>query len=648
MPKEEYGAKDLAVLEGLDAVRKRPGMYIGTTDSQGLMHCLWEIIDNSVDEALAGFCNDIVVTLHTDGSVEVADNGRGIPVDKEPKTGLSGVEVVLTKLHAGAKFGNSSYNAVGGLHGVGSSVVNALSTWLEVEISRDGKVYAQRFERGVAVSELTVIGASDHDGTLIRFQADPEIFTETTEYEFEVLQKRLREQAFLNAGLSIRLTDTRDPELVQSETYCYEGGISSFVDFMIKTRGYQVLHPDVIHMSVSDGDSIAEVALQYNDSYNENIVSFANNIHTVDGGVHETAFKTAITRIFNDYARKHGLLKDNDTSLKGDDVREGLTAVISVKLKDAQFEGQTKAKLGNTAIGTLVNTLLNDKLAPYLEENPAVAKAILEKSINAARVREAAQKARELARKKSGLSSTRMPEKLADCIWSDMERTELYIVEGDSALGTAKAARNAGFQALLPIRGKILNVQKASITQMLSNKECAAIIQVVGAGSGQSFDIEQSRYHKIIIMTDADVDGAHIRILLLTLFYRYMRPLIEHGYVYAAVPPLHRIALTGSHKGEYIYTYSDDELAGKLADLDKKRIGYNDDIQRYKGLGEMDADQLADTTMDPRTRMLRRIRMEDAAQASEIFSLLMGDDVPPRKQFIVDNADDFDRSKIDT
>ena len=506
-----YDESQIQVLEGLEAVRKRPGMYIGSTGPRGLHHLVYEIVDNSIDEALAGYCTHIEVDVLPGNIVSVRDNGRGIPVGMNEKLGIPTVTVVLTVLHAGGKFGGSGYKVSGGLHGVGSSVVNALSTWLEVEISRDGKVYAQRFERGVAVSELTVIGASDHDGTLIRFQADPEIFTETTEYEFDVLQKRLREQAFLNAGLSIRLTDTRDPELVQSETYCYEGGISSFVDFMIKTRGYQVLHPDVIHMSVSDGDSIAEVALQYNDSYNENIVSFANNIHTVDGGVHETAFKTAITRIFNDYARKHGLLKDNDTSLKGDDVREGLTAVISVKLKDAQFEGQTKAKLGNTAIGTLVNTLLNDKLAPYLEENPAVAKAILEKSINAARVREAAQKARELARKKSGLSSTRMPEKLADCIWSDMERTELYIVEGDSAGGSAIQGRDRNFQAILPLWGKMLNVEKARLDKVYGNEKLVPIVIALGCGIGDDFDLSKLRYGKVIIMADANVDGSHIR-----------------------------------------------------------------------------------------------------------------------------------------
>ena len=629
-----YDESQIQVLEGLEAVRKRPGMYIGSTGPRGLHHLVYEIVDNSIDEALAGYCTHIEVDVLPGNIVSVRDNGRGIPVGMNEKLGIPTVTVVLTVLHAGGKFGGSGYKVSGGLHGVGSSVVNALSTWLEVEISRDGKVYAQRFERGVAVSELTVIGASDHDGTLIRFQADPEIFTETTEYEFEVLQKRLREQAFLNAGLSIRLTDTRDPEATHCETYCYEGGISSFVDFMIKTRGYQVLHPDVIHMSVSDGDSIAEVALQYNDSYNENIVSFANNIHTVDGGVHETAFKTAITRIFNDYARKHGLLKDNDTSLKGDDVREGLTAVISVKLKDAQFEGQTKAKLGNTAIGTLVNTLLNDKLAPYLEENPAVAKAILEKSINAARVREAAQKARELARKKSGLSSTRMPEKLADCIWSDMERTELYIVEGDSAGGSAIQGRDRNFQAILPLWGKMLNVEKARLDKVYGNEKLVPIVIALGCGIGDDFDLSKLRYGKVIIMADADVDGAHIRTLLLTFFFRFMRPLIEQGYVYSAVPPLYKLT-----RGKTVrVAFSDEERDQVSAELRGDNPNTKVVISRFKGLGEMDPHELWETTMDPEKRTLRRIELDDAVAADATFNVLMGEKVEPRKEFIERNA----------
>ncbi len=624
-----YDESQIQVLEGLEAVRKRPGMYIGSTGPKGLHHLVYEIVDNSIDEALAGFCTHIEVDILPGDVISVRDNGRGIPVGINEKLGIPTVTVVLTVLHAGGKFGGSGYKVSGGLHGVGSSVVNALSEWLEVEISRDGNVYAQRFERGNAVSELQVIGKSDHDGTLIRFKADPEIFSETTEYEFDVLQKRLREQAFLNAGLSIRLTDMRDAEKVVQETYCYEGGISSFVEFMNKARGYQVLHPNVVHMSVTDGDSIAEVAIQYNDSYNENILSFANNIHTVDGGVHETAFKTAITRIFNDYARKHGMLKENDSSLKGDDVREGLTAVISVKLKDAQFEGQTKAKLGNTAIGTLVNTLLNDKLAPYLEENPAVAKAILEKSINAAHVREAAQKARELARKKSGLSSTRMPEKLADCIWSDVDRTELYIVEGDSAGGSAIQGRDRNFQAILPLWGKMLNVEKARLDKVYGNEKLIPIVIALGCGIGDDFDLSKLRYGKVIIMADADVDGSHIRTLLLTFFFRYMRPLVEEGHIYIAQPPLFKVS-----KGKQVrYAFSDKERDDYIAEL-----GGNADVQRYKGLGEMDPEQLWETTMDPAFRTMLKVELEDAAAADEIFTILMGDKVEPRREFIEKNA----------
>ncbi|MCI8553531.1 MAG: DNA gyrase subunit B, partial [Clostridiales bacterium] len=513
---QPYDESQIQVLEGLEAVRKRPGMYIGSTGPRGLHHLVYEIVDNSIDEALAGYCTHIDVDILPGDIISVRDNGRGIPIGIQEKVGLPAVTVVLTVLHAGGKFGGSGYKVSGGLHGVGSSVVNALSEWLEVEVSHEGQVYAQRFERGKPVNDLTVIGSCDHNGTLIRFKADAEIFTETTEYEFEILQKRLREQAFLNAGLSITLRDRRQPDATVEENYCYEGGISSFVEFMNRARGYQTLHPQVIHISVNDGDSIAEVALQYNDSYNEIILSFANNIHTVDGGTHETAFKTAITRIFNDYARKHGLLKEGDNSLKGDDVREGLTAVISVKLKEAQFEGQTKAKLGNTAIGTLVNTLLNEKLAAFMEENPAVAKAILEKSISASRVREAAQRARELARKKSGLASTRMPEKLADCIWSDAERTELYIVEGDSAGGSAIQGRDRNFQAILPLWGKMLNVEKARLDKVYGNEKLIPIVVALGCGIGEDFDLSKLRYGKVIIMADADVDGSHIRTLLLT------------------------------------------------------------------------------------------------------------------------------------
>ncbi len=626
---EAYDESQIQVLEGLEAVRKRPGMYIGSTGPRGLHHLVYEIVDNSIDEALAGFCTHIEVDILPDNVISVRDNGRGIPVGINEKLGIPTVTVVLTVLHAGGKFGGSGYKVSGGLHGVGSSVVNALSEWLEVEISREGKVFAQHFERGVATSDLTVIGTSECDGTLIRFKADAEIFSETTEYEYEVLQKRLREQAFLNAGLKITLTDLRDEDNIVSQEYCYEGGISSFVEFMNKTRGYQALHENVVHMSLTDGDSIAEVAFQYNDSYNENIISFANNIHTVDGGTHENSFKNGITRILNDYARRHGMLKEADSNLKGDDVREGLTAVISVKLKDAQFEGQTKAKLGNTAMGTLITQLLNEKLAPYLEENPAVAKGILEKSINAARVREAAQRARELARKKSGLASTRMPDKLADCIWSDAERTELYIVEGDSAGGSAIQGRDRNFQAILSMWGKMLNVEKARLDKVYGNEKLVPVIVALGCGIGDDFDLSKLRYGKVIIMADADVDGAHIRTLLLTFFFRYMRPLIEEGHVYIAQPPLFKVS-----KGKQVrYAFSDEERDRYIEEL-----GGNTDIQRYKGLGEMDPEQLWETTMDPAFRTMLKVELSDAIAADETFTILMGDKVEPRRDFIEKNA----------
>ena len=626
---ETYDESQIQVLEGLEAVRKRPGMYIGSTGPRGLHHLVYEIVDNSIDEALAGFCTHIEVDILPGNVISVRDNGRGIPVGINEKLGIPTVTVVLTVLHAGGKFGGSGYKVSGGLHGVGSSVVNALSEWLEVEISREGKIFAQRFERGIAVSDLTVIGKSENDGTTIRFKADAEIFSETTEYEFEVLQKRLREQAFLNAGLKITLSDLRDADNQIVQEYCYEGGISSFVEFMNKTRGYQPLHENVVHMSLTDGDSVAEVAFQYNDSYNENINSFANNIHTVDGGTHENSFKTGITRILNDYARRHGMLKDADSNLKGDDVREGLTAVISVKLKDAQFEGQTKAKLGNTAMGTLITQLLNEKMAPYMEENPAVAKGILEKSINAARVREAAQRARELARKKSGLASTRMPDKLADCIWSDAERTELYIVEGDSAGGSAIQGRDRNFQAILSMWGKMLNVEKARLDKVYGNEKLIPVIVALGCGIGDDFDLSKLRYGKVIIMADADVDGAHIRTLLLTFFFRYMRPLIEEGHVYIAQPPLFKVS-----KGKQTrYAFSDEERDRYIEEL-----GGNTDIQRYKGLGEMDPEQLWETTMDPAFRTMLRVELSDAIAADEAFTILMGDKVEPRREFIEKNA----------
>ncbi len=626
-----YDESQIQVLEGLEAVRKRPGMYIGSTGPRGLHHLVYEIVDNSIDEALAGFCTHIEVDILPGDIISVRDNGRGIPVGIHEKMGIPTVTVVLTVLHAGGKFGGSGYKVSGGLHGVGSSVVNALSEWLEVEISREGKVFSQRFERGTAVSDLAVTGTSDCDGTLIRFKADAEIFTETTEYEFEILQKRLREQAFLNAGLKITLTDRRGTETedVRSEEYCYEGGISSFVEFMNKARGNQPLHDNVIHISKTDGDSIAEVAFQYNDSYNESIVSFANNIHTVDGGTHETSFKTALMRILNDYARRYKMLKDGDSNLKGDDVREGLTAVISVKLKDAQFEGQTKAKLGNTAMGTLMTQLLNEKLVPFLDENPAVARSILEKSINAARVREAAQKARENARKQKTLSATRMPDKLADCIWNDAERTEVYIVEGDSAGGSAIQGRDRDFQAILPLWGKMLNVEKARLDKVYGNEKLIPVVQALGCGIGSDFDLSKLRYGKVIIMADADVDGAHISTLLLTFFFRYMRPLIDEGHVYIAQPPLFKVS-----KGKKVfYAFSDAERDKYIAEL-----GGNADIQRYKGLGEMDPEQLWETTMDPAFRTMLRVELTDAAAADEAFTILMGDKVEPRRDFIEKNA----------
>lgn len=780
--REQYDADSLTVLEGLDAVRKRPGMYIGTTDSQGLMHCLWEIIDNAVDEALAGACDHIIVTLHDDGSIEVADNGRGIPVDVEPKTKLTGVEVVLTKLHAGAKFGNASYNAAGGLHGVGSSVVNALSLRLDVEVDRDGKTHHMAFHQGHTgvysdadpmhpspaspfkrtrknkPTELEIIGtvSPKTTGTRVRYWADPEIFNSTARFSYEQLIDRVRQTSFLVPGLRITVIDEHVPEgefsdiqeidvsasddanantsdltddlafkdesqatvdnesneLNQSEyeseesesdgeseettaqsvansessrelqnkhhprvvEFLHNGGVKDFVDFLSKGQAVS----DIWRISGEDtyveetqavdsaGDLHAQqvtrkcgvdIAMRWVNGYDSTIISFVNVVETPGGGMHVDGFLQGLTKqirkAVEDNARKLKVnLKDSNTKIERDDILAGMVAVVTVRIAEPQFQGQTKDVLGTAQVKPIVTKMTDAQFGEMISGSKRGFKEqsarVLEKIVSEMHARIQARKTKEVTRRKNALESASMPPKLSDCQPGNDDVAELFIVEGDSALGTAKAARNSAFQALLPIRGKILNVQKASLAQMLSNKECAAIIQVVGAGSGASFDISQARYNKIVMMTDADVDGAHIRILLLTLFYRYMRPLIEYGHVYAAVPPLHRIALAGKHKGEYIYTYSDDELAGKLDDLQAKGIDFNSDIQRYKGLGEMDADQLADTTMDPRTRMLRRIRMEDAQQASEVFDLLMGDDVPPRKQFIVDNADDFDRSKIDT
>lgn len=806
---EEYNAKNLSVLEGLDAVRKRPGMYIGTTDSQGLMHCLWEIIDNSVDEALAGACDKIVVTLHTDGSVEVADNGRGIPVDVEKKTKLTGVEVVLTKLHAGAKFGNSSYGASGGLHGVGSSVVNALSSRLDVEVDRNGKTYHMAFHQGHPgvyddpdaehrspnnkfkktrknkPTELEIIGkvTPKTTGTRIRYWADPEIFNDTARFSYEQLIDRVRQTSFLVPGLKIvvidenipetgdtaiddmfevdvpqlqesgdngadadtaavaeaptlasasdadaenddetstqdadgtadeNVSDTRDAQTgnddesddvqrasdtdqaavdnaslnvdaasqpAQShkrvEEFLHTGGVKDFVDFL--SHGEPV--SSIWHISGDDtyveetqavdenGDLHAQktkrdcqvnIALRWVNGYDTTIRSFVNVVETPGGGMHVDGFLQGMTKqvrkAVEANARKLKVnLKDSKTKIERDDILAGLVAVVTVRIAEPQFQGQTKDVLGTAPVRPIVSRMTDKQFGEMITGSKRGYKEqsgrVLEKIAGEMHARIQARKTKEVTRRKNALESASMPAKLSDCQPGNDDVAELFIVEGDSALGTAKAARNSGFQALLPIRGKILNVQKASMTQILANKECSAIIQVIGAGSGANFDVTQTRYNKVIMMTDADVDGAHIRILLLTLFYRFMRPLISHGHVYAAVPPLHRIALAGKRKGEFIYTYSDDELAGKLAELDEKGIDYNPDVQRYKGLGEMDADQLADTTMDPRTRMLRRISMEEAEDASGIFTLLMGDEVPPRREFIVENADDFDRTKIDT
>ena len=629
---EEYDASQIQVLEGLEAVRKRPGMYIGSTGPRGLHHLVYEIVDNSIDEALAGFCTNIDVEILPGDVISVKDNGRGIPVGMNEKMGISTVTVVLTVLHAGGKFGGNGYKVSGGLHGVGSSVVNALSEWLEVEVAQNGHVYQQRFSNGGHPDyDLKEIGTSSATGTTIRFKPDPEIFRETTVYDFETLERHLRESAFLNAGLCITLADRRDSENIIERTYCYEGGLSSFVEYLTTSRGQTPLHEKPIHFSAMHGDRSAEIAMQYTDSYNETMLSFANNVHTVDGGTHETGFKTALTRVFNDYGRKYSILKDGDKKLSGDDVREGLTAVISVKLTEAQFEGQTKGKLGNTDITQLVSTTVYEKLMTYFEENPAVAKAIFSKALDASRAREAARKARELARRKSVLDSNSLPGKLADCTERDAERTELYIVEGDSAGGSAKEGRDRRFQAILPLWGKMLNVEKARLDRVIGNEKLMPIVIALGTGIGDEFDITKLRYNKIVIMADADVDGAHIRTLLLTFFFRYMRPLIEQGHVYLAQPPLFKVS-----KGKKVkYAFSDEERDQFMAEFGGSG---SCDIQRYKGLGEMDAEQLWETTMDPDFRTMLRVNIEDAMLADETFSILMGDKVEPRREFIETNA----------
>ena len=621
----EYNAAEIQVLEGLEAVRKRPGMYIGSTSASGLHHLVYEIVDNSIDEALAGYCTDITVNINEGNTITVADNGRGIPVDIQAQTGRPALEVVFTVLHAGGKFGGGGYKVSGGLHGVGASVVNALSEWLTVQVHKDGRIYEMRFSRGHITQEMKVVGETDHTGTTVTFKPDPEMF-DTLDYEYETLHTRMREQAFLNAGLRITITDAR-PGMEQSETMCYEGGIREFVTFI--NRNKTPLHEEVIYLSGAKGDSTAEIAMQYNDGYNETLVSFANDIHTPEGGMHETGFKAALTRVLNAYGLKYGLIKEGD-KVSGEDVREGITAVISVKLTEAQFEGQTKAKLGNAHIRTLVDGIVNDQLAVYLEEHPVVARTILDKAMTANRAREAARKARESIRRKTVLGGAAMPDKLRDCNENNPELTELYIVEGDSAGGSATAGRDSRFQAILPLWGKMLNVEKARVDKVYGNDKLQPVIIALGAGIGEEFDENKLRYHKIIIMADADVDGAHIRTLLLTFFFRYMRPLIEEGYVYSAVPPLYKLTRGKTSR----VAYSDEERDRISAEMRGGNPNVVINISRFKGLGEMDAHELWETTMDPTTRTLRRITLDDAVKADATFTVLMGEKVEPRKEFI--------------
>ena len=627
---EEYGESEIEVLEGLDPVRKRPGMYIGSTSAQGLHHLVYELVDNSIDEVLAGYCDHIEVDILPGDIIRVTDNGRGIPVGIQHQTGLPAVTVVFTVLHAGGKFDGGGYKFSGGLHGVGASVVNALSEWLEVEVKSSGHLYRQRFERGKAVTELEQIGDTGETGTMVTFKPDPEMFEELV-FDYETLHTRLREEAFLNGGTKITITDLRGEEPVQ-DSMCYEGGISSFVEWIHTRKSVELLHPEVIYISVQGENNIAEVAMQYNSSYSEMILSFANNVHTGEGGTHEDGFKQALTKVINDYGRRMNILKEGE-KLSGDDVREGLTAVISVKLTEAQFEGQTKTKLGNSEMRSLVSGMVTEKLAIFFEENPAVARAIIDKSMTASRAREAARKARELTRRKSALETAALPGKLADCSERDNLRTELYIVEGDSAGGSAKDGRDRRFQAILPLWGKMLNVEKARLDKVYGNEKLLPVITAVGCGVGPDLDPEKIRYNKIVIMADADVDGSHIRTLLLTFFFRYMRPLIELGHIYIAQPPLYKLS-----RGKQVrYAYSDPERDRYIAELNPEGTG-KVDIQRYKGLGEMDPHQLWETTLDPENRVMLQVTMEDAVKADETFSILMGDNVQPRKEFIEQNA----------
>ncbi len=632
---EDYDASQIQVLEGLEAVRKRPGMYIGSTGESGLHHLVYEIVDNSIDEALAGYCTEITVEIEEGNIIAVTDNGRGIPVDTQDQTGKSALEVVFTVLHAGGKFGGGGYKVSGGLHGVGASVVNALSEWLEVEVHRNGKIHQMKFSRGEITQEMKIIGDTDHTGTHVRFKPDPDMFTDTLEYNYETLFKRMREEAFLNAGLTITITDSRaesadKPEKSRTATMCYEGGINEYVTFLNKYK--TPLHEDIIYLNGKKDDILAELAFQYNDSYEKKLVSFANNVRTPEGGMHEDGFKRALTNAINKYGKKTKLIKEGGVS--GEDVQEGLACVISVKLTNAQFEGQTKAKLGNPEVRTLVNSIVSEGLEQYFDDNPQVARIILEKSLNANRARAAARKARETVRRKNGLESGQMPDKLLDCNERDPSLCEIYIVEGDSAAGSASQGRDSRFQAILPMWGKMLNVEKARLDKVYGNDKLSPLIVAFGCGIGDDFNIEKLRYHKIVIMSDADVDGAHIRTLLLTFFFRYMRPLIENGYVYSAVPPLYKLTRGKTQR----VAYSDDERDRVSAEMRGDKADAKVDISRFKGLGEMDAHELWETTMDPEKRTLRRITLSDAMAADEVFTLLMGEEVDPRREWIEDNA----------